>query len=80
MEIDLSQHDREIIASLIKQGRFESPVAAVSAGLSLIQDEESWRQYAQERLDAGAKAFAQNDFATDDQLDALFAEYVLKSA
>jgi putative addiction module CopG family antidote len=80
VDIKLTEQDQELVESLIAQGRFASASDAVSASLTLLQDEPAWRSYAQQRIDAGVRAAQSDDFATDEEVDGLFAKYQRKSA
>ena len=75
MEIDLNAEDRELIERLVQQGRFASAEDVISVSLSLMQEEAEWKQYAQQRVDAGVEALTTNDFASEQEVDALFSKY-----
>ncbi len=80
MEIQLTPEDQQLVDGLVAQGRFGSPAEVISASLTLMQSEAEWKKYAQARIDEGVAAAEQNDFASDAEVDALFAKYQRKSA
>lgn len=57
MTIDLSPEDQQRAEALVASGQFSSVEAAVHAGLDAIhnefQEEQTWNEYASERIAAG---------------------------
>ncbi len=80
MKIELEPEQEELAESLIKQGRFASPADVVGASLELIQSEEEWKAYAQQRIDAGVAAMERDDFDPEGAIGMLFTRYKLTSA
>jgi putative addiction module CopG family antidote len=80
MEIDLTTEDQQIIDGLLAQGRFASASEVIAASLTFMQAEAEWKKYAQQRIDAGVEAAERGDFASESDVDSLFAGYQRKSA
>lgn len=83
MSIDLSPAASRNAQALVAAGRFHSVEEAIDAALqALISDDQQppWTAELQRAVDEGARAVANNDFASEAQLDALFAQYSLRSA
>ena len=80
MSIELSSADQARLEQMVEIGRFETIEQAVHAGLEALFEDEQWREYAKNRIDAGIAAAANNDFASNQEVDALFARYERKLA
>jgi len=53
MDIDLSPEDQRRIDKLVATGRFTDVTDAVHAGIEALEEDETWRQYARERIARG---------------------------
>jgi putative addiction module CopG family antidote len=53
MDIHLSPEDQRRIDELVAAGRFTDVSDAVHAGIEALEEDESWRKYAQERIEHG---------------------------
>ncbi|HEY4356283.1 MAG TPA: hypothetical protein VGN16_11085 [Acidobacteriaceae bacterium] len=83
MNIKLSSEDQAKAEALVAAGRFESVTDALHAGLEALEWEEKmfpWTPELQHAIDRGVTAMAQNDFASEADMDALFERHSLKSA
>ena len=83
MSIDLDPEDLKSAEALVAQGRFASVQEAVGAGLrSLSANTQSvpWTPDLHQAIEKGVQAANAHDFATDTDLDALFAIYQQQSA
>ena len=53
MNIDLKPEDQERLDALVASGRFNSKSDALHAGIEALQEDEEWKSYAQDRIEAG---------------------------
>jgi putative addiction module CopG family antidote len=53
MGVELEGENLKIAEALVASGRFESVSEAVHAGLEAIHEEEEWKDYARDRIEAG---------------------------
>lgn len=80
MEINLSAEDQRLVDDLVAKGKFGSTKEVISAGLSILREHTRWLEEVRRKIDDGMAAAIRGDFASEEEIDALFAKYTSTSA
>ncbi len=73
--VTLGEHFEQFIASIIKEGRYQSTSEAVRAGLRKLEEDESKLDALRARLAAGENSAVVEDFNGEAFLGALHTKY-----
>jgi antitoxin ParD1/3/4 len=68
MEITLTPEQEKFIAQAVASGLYTSPDEVIGASLSQLEEEESWKAYAKEKIAKGLQDLAAGRVITSDEL------------
>jgi antitoxin ParD1/3/4 len=80
MSVELEEEDLKIAEALVASGRFDSVSQAVHAGLEAIHEEEEWKDYARDRIEAGLADIEAGRTKPLDEVLAMLNSYNQKQA